>query len=418
MLEEFRNIPSKVPLEQFDISAFSKEKIRDLFRLGKLPTADAMMEEIILRAVKEGATDLHIEPCENELRVRVGLDGVMKKIVSLPRDISDNLANVAKTRGNLNAFEKKKPQEGRFSFIVAGHQFDVRISTVPVMAGERITLRFFQKENKVSRIEDLGFSPDNIVKARKLFNHPSGLLLVTGPSSSGKSTTVYAAVNDLQTPEKNIITVENPIEFKLDFASQVPAGADKTFTFADALKAILHQSPNVIMLGEIRDAETGIAAAEAALTGNLVLSTMVAGDAVGAVYRLLNLGISPFWLASTLIGIIHQQLVRKVCTACREEQQLSEAQQTLFMTVMSEQTKFYRGKGCDKCGGTGYSGRTAIHEVLVMNDEIRDLIYQQSSIMTVKEAARASGFETIFQDALKKVAQGTTSMDEFSRALG
>jgi len=287
-----------------------------------------------------------------------------------------------------------------------------------VMHGERIALRMLEKNTRVARIEELGFATENLARVRKVLRRPTGLFLVTGPSSSGKSTTVYAMVNDIQSTEKNIMTVEDPIEYKLEFASQVQTAADKTFGFADALRAILRQNANVIMVGEIRDAETGIVAAEAALTGNLVLSTMLSGDAIGAVFRLINLGIPAYWLATTLIAVVYQQLIRKICDACKEEYQPTAEENSGFIHMLSGQTKFYRGRGCDKCGKTGYSGRTAVHEILIVNDQIRDLIYQQASMMKLREAARASGFENIFQDTIKKVAAGVTSIDEFYRALG
>jgi len=418
VIEELKNIPSKVSLEQFDLGNFSKEKIRDLFKMGKVPTADAMAEEILLRAVKEGATDLHIEPQEAELRIRLGFEGVMKRLISLPKDIADNLASVFKTRGGLNAFERKKPQEGRFSANIGPLQYDIRISTVPVMYGERVALRILQKNARVAHIEELGFSQENLEKIRKLLKRPSGLFLVSGPSSSGKSTTVYAAVNDIQSPEKNIITVENPIEYKLEFASQVPTSSDKSFTFVDALKAILRQNPNIIMVGEIRDAETGIVAAEAALTGNLVLSTILSSDAVGAIFRLLNLGVQPYWLASTLIGVLYQQLVRTICPACKEQYEEPQEKGGTLVNLLAGQSKFFRGKGCEKCDGTGYFGRTALHEILTIDDQMRDLIYQKASLLQLKEAARSTGFENIFQDGLKKVSAGMTSVAEFNRALG
>ena len=418
MLEELKNVPSKIPIEQFDITAFAKDKIRDLFRTGKLPSADAMVDEIILRAVKEGATDLHFEPAENELRIRLGREGVMKRLVHLPKEIADNLANVVKTKASMNAFEKKKPQEGRFSVTIGALAIDIRVSTVPVMNGERIALRILHKNTTVANIEELGFSSVNLGKFRNLLKRSNGLLLVSGPSSSGKSTTVYAAVKDIQSPEKNVFTVENPIEYKLDLASQVPASGDKSFTFVDALRAILRQNPNIIMLGEIRDAETGIVAAEAALTGNLVLSTLLSSDAIGAIPRLLNLGVPAYWLASTLIGVIHQELVRKICEGCKEQYTPEAHTESALLQMLSAKKIYFRGKGCEKCEGTGYNGRTAIHEVLIVNDQIRDLIYQQASILKLKEAARLSGFEDIFQDAVNKVTTGVTTIQEFERALG
>jgi len=418
MNEVFKNIPSKVNLEQFDVGMFAQDKIRDLFRSGKVPTAEMMVDEILLRAVKAAATDLHFEPTDTELRIRMGSQGFLKKIVSLPKDISENLVSVLKTKGSLNSFEKKKPQEGRFSLTLADHQFDIRISTVPVMFGERVALRILEKNTRIAKLEELGFSSENLEKIRKLLKRPNGLFLVTGPSSSGKSTTIYAAVNDIQSIEKNIITVENPIEYKLNYASQVQTSSDKSFTFVDALRAILRQNPNIIMLGEIRDAETGIVAAEAALTGNLVLSTILSSDAIGVIFRLISLGVSPYWIASTLIGVVYQQLVRKICPACKEEYQESNSIDTSSMNLLSGQTTFFRGKGCEQCEGNGYQGRTAIHEILIINDQIRDLIYQNASILKIKDAARASGFENVFQDAIKKVKAGTTTVTELYRSLG
>ena len=225
-------------------------------------------------------------------------------------------------------------------------------------------------------------------------------------------------MNDIQTIEKNIITVENPIEYKLDYASQVPASADKSFTFVDALRAILRQNPNVIMLGEIRDAETGVVAAEAPLTGNLVLSTILASDAIGAIFRLISLGVPPYWIASTLIGVVYQQLVRKICPSCKEDYQPTETEISAFVNLLSGQEKFSRGKGCDKCDGSGYLGRTAVHEILIINDLIKDLIYQNASILKIKDAARASGFQNIFHDTIAKTKAGITTVSELYRALG
>jgi type II secretory ATPase GspE/PulE/Tfp pilus assembly ATPase PilB-like protein len=418
MNEDLKNIPSKVNLEIFDINNFSKDKIRDLFRSGKVPTAEVMIDEILLRSIKAEATDLHFEPTDNELRIRYGSEGVLKRLVSLPKDIADNLSSVIKTKAGLNAFEKKKPQEGRFSLTLGNHQFDIRVSTIPVMAGERFALRILAKSNRVANLEELGFSAENFERIRKIINKPIGLFLVTGPSNSGKSTTIYASVNDIQSPEKNIITVENPVEYKLDYASQVQPSTDKSFTYVDALRAILRQNPNVIMLGEIRDAETGIVAAEAALYGNLVLSTILSNDAVGAILRLLSLGVPTYWVASSLIGVVHQQLVRKICPDCKEEYKPTDQELARFNASFPEPAKFYHGKGCDQCKGTGYHGRTAIHEILCINDQIRDLIYLNSSMLTIKETARSLGFENIYEDAVKKLRNGITTIQEIQRAFG
>ncbi len=417
MIEELKKIPNKIPLEQFDVATFNRDKIRDLFRSGKMPTADAMVDEILLRAVKSGATELHLEPAENELRIRLGQEGVLRRMLSLPKEISENLGNVLKTKANINAFEKKKPQEGRFSVVYGTYEVDIRVSTLPVLTGERFALRLLHKNVSIPKLENLGFSPENLERMTNLLKRSSGLLLVTGSSGSGKSTIVYSAVNHLQGPDKNIITVENPIEDRLDFAAQVAISSDKTFTSGDALKAILRQSPNVIMVGEIRDAETGIVAAEAALTGNLVLSSMLSSDAIGAILRLLNLGIPSYWLSSTLIGIVHQQLLRRICDSCKEEYEPTEQENAALFSVISGKNKFFRGKGCDKCERTGYSGRTAIHEILMITDHMRDLIYEQASLLRIREAARLAGFDNILVDAVKKVTSGLTSISEFVRVL-
>ena len=418
MTDELKNIPSKIPLEQFDTGVLAKEKIREMFRAGKLPTPEALVDEIILRCVKEGANDIHFEPTDAELRIRFGHEGILKRLVSLPKEIADNLASVLKTKASVNAFEKKKVQEGRFSVNYGTHQFDIRVSTIPIMTGERIALRILHKTARIAQIQELGFSKENLEKFRRLLHHPTGLFLIAGPSGSGKSTTLYAAVNEIQSPEKNIITVEDPIEYRLEFASQVQTTSDKSLTFADALRSILRQDPNIIMLGEIRDAETCVVAAEAALTGNLVLSTMLSGDAIGVVPRLLNLGISPYWLAATLVGVVYQQLMRKICESCKEEYSPSAEEQNILAGLANGVTKLYKGKGCPVCKNTGYIGQVAIHEILIVEDQLRDLIYQQATLLKMKEAAIAAGFINIRADAVQKVVSGISTISEFTRALG
>jgi type IV pilus assembly protein PilB len=417
-IEELKNIPSKVNLDQFDISAFSKDKIRDLFRAGKVPTAEAMIDEIILRAAKYGATEIHFEPTDTALHVRLGFEGTLKKMVHLQKELAENLANVLKTKGGMNAFEKKKPQEGRFTVSFGTNQFDIRVSTVPSVTGECIALRLMHKGISIASLLELGFTQENLEKFNHLLRNPSGLILIAGSSGSGKSTTAYAAINEIQSPEKKIFTIEDPVEYRLNFSTQVQVASDKSFTLIDALRSVVRQNPNIIMLGEIRDAEAALAAAEAACTGHLILSTILSGDAVGTIYRLLNLGIAAYWVGSSLTGVVYQKLIRKICDACKEEYQPTESENSALVHLLSKQTTFFRGKGCEACEGTGYRGRTAIHEIFVVNDEIRDLIYQQASILKLKETARLSGFENIFQDAIKKVATGVTSVAEFARALG
>ena len=409
----------RVPLEQIDVRNLSKEKIRELFRSGRLPTAELIVEEVFVRSTKSGSTDIHFEPVEGELRIRLGHEGVLKRLVSLPPDMTENVMSVLKTRGGLNQFEKKKPQEGRFSASYHGEQYDFRLSIIPVLNGERAEIRLLHKTQRIARLEELGFSPKSYEAILHLIKQPKGLLLVTGPAGSGKTTTVYAATNAIETPEKCIITVEDPVEYRLQYASQVQLPADKSFNFAEALRAILRQNPNVILIGEIRDAETGIVASEAALTGNLVLSTMLSTDALGAIHRLLNLGIHPFWLASTMVGVIYQQLIRKICPDCKEEYPASEEEINLIAPYLQAPPQYFsRGKGCQSCGNSGYKGRTAIGEIVSVSLELRDLIIQQASLIQMREEAKRHGFQGIRVDAAEKVALGLTTIAEFIRVLG
>jgi type II secretory ATPase GspE/PulE/Tfp pilus assembly ATPase PilB-like protein len=410
----------RVALEHIDVGTLSKDKIRDLFRAGRLPTSESIVEEVFQRATKIGATDIHFEPIEGQLRIRLGHEGILRRLVSLPPDMTDSILSVLKTRATLNQFEKKKPQEGRFSATYQGEAYDFRVSLIPVLSGERAEVRLLRKTQKITRLEDLGFSRHALEQILAILQAPKGLILFTGPGGSGKTTAAYAAANAVETPEKCVITVEDPVEYRLPFASQVQLPADRSFNFADALRAILRQNPNVILIGEIRDAETGVVAAEAALTGNLVLSTMLSTDAIGVIPRLLNLGIQPFWLASTLSGVVYQQLIRKICPDCKREATPAEEELAQVSPYLQQGTNhfFCEGKGCQKCGGTGYQGRTVISEIISISMQFRDLILQGASIMKMRQEASDCGFQSIRADAAQKVAMGLTSASEFVRVLG
>lgn len=414
-----QQVVSKIALEQLDVQTLSKEKIRELFRIGRLPTADQIVEEIIVRAVQSGANDIHFEPIEGEMQIRLGHEGTLKRLVSLPPDMCDPIISVLKTRATLNQFEKKKPQEGRYSAVYGGEPYDFRVNIIPVLTGERCLVRLLHKSTSISRIDELGFSSENLERLKLLLRNPRGLFLVTGPSGSGKSTTVYATVNYVHTPEKSIITVEDPVEYRLPFASQVNLPADKSFNFIDALRAILRQNPNIIMIGEIRDAETGIVAAEAALTGNLVLSTMLADDAIGAIHRLFNLGVPAYWLASTVVGIVYQLLIRKICPQCSEEYKLTSDELMMVGAPMeSSDLNLFRGRGCTHCQGSGYKGRVAICEIVTISPTLRDMIFRKESILKMREEASHYGFQAIRQDAVRKALTGVTTLQEVIRVLG
>ncbi|MDE3057509.1 MAG: type II/IV secretion system protein [Bacteroidota bacterium] len=416
---EIRALPNKLNLDSLDVQRGGRERYQELLRANKLPSADALIEEFILRGVKDNVSDIHLEPADNELRVRFNHDGVMERLVSLPKEYQESITNVIKTRAGMNSFERKKPQDGRFSQMFANYSYDFRVSNIPTIFGERITVRILKKSARVVNIHELGFDPDNLMKLRYLLRRPRGLVVVAGPAGSGKSTTLYASVNELRAGQKNVLTVENPVEYRLQFASQVQVDAEQKLDFAGALRAILRQNPDVILVGEIRDAETGNVAAEAALTGNLVLTTMLSSDALSTIPRLISLGIPPYSLAPTLTGVIYQQLVRKICAHCKEEYLPSRRiLAALGLEQLDGSLTLFRGKGCEVCGGDGYLGRTAIHEVLVIDEEVRDLIYQQASPVRLREVAKVKGFEAIRFDAAKKLAAGIISGEEFLRVLG
>lgn len=416
--EEMKTITSKYNLSNFDMQLIGKEKLLDAQRTGKIPPMDVLVDEIIIHAIKEDAHDIHFEPAENIMRIRIDKDGILKRLISFPREFVENIGNVLKTKAGLNAFEKKKPQEGGYTATFGSQIVNLRVSTVPTIHGERIAVRLFVKLSTVKPLDDIGFSERNLRKFLYLINKPTGLIIVSGPAASGKSTTIYAAVNELNTPEKNIMTVEDPIEYKLDSISQVNPSIDKSLDFANALRAILRQRPNIILVGEIRDAETGSIAAEAAITGNLVLSTILSSDAIGTIPRLINLGVPPHFLAPTLSGVVYQQLVRMVCDNCRETYKPSIEEVSRLGITRNNGLLFHRGKGCNVCGGNGYIGRTTIHEILIVDDLLKDLIYLNAPILKLREAAVSSGFKSIRYSAIRSVLAGCTTSSEIFRVLG
>lgn len=408
----------RIPLEQLDVKVLSREKIRDLFRMGKLPSMDQIVEEILRRALEVSASDIHIEPIENELQIRFNHEGVLKRLVSLPPDMGENILSILKTRATLNQFEKKKPQEGRFSTSFNNEQFDFRLNIVPVMAGERALVRVLRKSGSVGSLDDLGFEHSTVERLKMILRSPRGLFLVSGPASSGKSLTLYTVVNRIQTPEKCIVSVEDPVEFRLPFASQIHLPPDKSFTYGEAMKALLRQNPDVIMLGEIRDVDTGVVAAEAAVSGVLVMGTILAEDAIGAIERLIHLGVPSYLVASTMIGSVYQLLVRRVCQQCKEEY-VPEAGELQYLGLKPQgEVRFVRGKGCPACGNTGYRGRIAIGELVSVTPELREMIATQASTHQLRMEAAKHGYAPVRADAVKKVQAGITSSMEVMRVLG
>jgi general secretion pathway protein E len=377
-----------------------------------------LVNSLLFRAVKEKASDIHVEPFEKEVIVRFRIDGILYDIFRTPKRFHQSIASRIKVMGDLDIAEKRMPQDGRIHIKIAGKDVDIRLSTVPTSFGERCVLRILDKSSTIIELPSLGFSGKNLSIINNLINKKHGIFLVTGPTGSGKSTSLYACLSQIKSIERNIITVEDPVEYQLEGVGQIQVNPKINLTFASGLRAILRQDPDVIMVGEIRDQETAEIAIDAALTGHLVLSTLHTNDAPGSTTRLIDMGIEPFLVSSSLLGVIGQRLVRKVCENCREQTQLSnlEISELGITHEMARKYPTYKSRGCDKCPNTGYKGRTVISELLTITDSIRALILANADSNTIKKTAIKEGMLTIRQNAVAKVLQGITTIDELIRA--
>lgn len=371
---------------------------------------------IIFKASSERASDVHIEPYEDKLNVRFRVDGVLHDVASEDKSFQAAIISRIKIMAGLNIAEKRLPQDGRIGLKIAGNEVDIRVSTVPTQFGERIVMRLLDKSGAVLDIDQLGISSQTLQPLKKLIQKPNGIILVTGPTGSGKTTTLYACLTNINKPDLNILTVEDPIEYQLDGVGQMQVNPKIDFTFASGLRAILRQDPDVVMVGEIRDAETAEIAIQASLTGHLVLSTLHTNDSAGAVTRLIDMGVEPFLVSSSLIAVLAQRLVRRLCPDCRAPYEISDEELRevgVDPQYVSKRTAFRPGKTeCKSCQSTGYSGRLGIHELLVIDDEVRNLILQRTDSNTIKNSAIRRGFETLRMDGVRKVLQGITSVEE------
>jgi type IV pilus assembly protein PilB len=415
-LDKLGRIGSALDLSKYDVrNRPAAPSVRGM-ELEIEASMSKLVDELLLRAAKSGSSDIHIEPGEEELMVRFRVDGVLQRIVSLPMSYHQGLIAVIKARAGMDMFERTVPLDGRISLTFADRVFDVRISTLPLLYGEKMVLRLLSKTSMILSLDNLGFSRENVEKFRLLLKHPNGIVLVTGPTGSGKTTTLYAGLNELKNIGRNITTVENPVEYKLELVNQVQVVPERGLTFAAALRAILRQDPNVVLIGEIRDSETGTIATEAALTGHLVLSTMHTNDAIGAIPRMINLGVESFWVSATVIGVLAQRLVRRLCSRCSEEYEPDTATlEAAGLLNLPAGTTLFRAKGCSSCNGVGYKGRLAIHEVLVVVDEMRDLITGEVTTSKLRAVAAETGFRDMHYDGIMKALAGITSLEEVQR---
>jgi type IV pilus assembly protein PilB len=415
-IDRIQSLKSSVALEKYDIRNL-KGKEGPFSADGKIDATMAkLMDEIMLRAAKAGASDIHIEPSDAELMVRFRVDGVLQRVVSFPFSYHAGIVSVIKSKAKMDIFEHAIPQDGRLELTFADRVFDVRVSSLPLLKGEKVVMRLLGKSAMMIDLENLGFSPRNLSLFRTLLKLPNGVVLVTGPTGSGKTTTLYSALNEKKNITTNITTVENPVEYTLPLINQVQVASERGLTFASALRAILRQDPDVILIGEIRDAETGMIATEAALTGHLVLSTLHTNDAIGAISRMVNLGIASFWVSASVIGVVSQRLVRKICVRCKQEYVPDdEALLMLGLSGVPPGTTLFRGKGCAFCSGTGYKGRIAIHEVFIITEEMRDIIVGEVTTSKLRQLAIENNFRDMFYDGIQKSLAGITSVEEVQR---
>ena len=371
---------------------------------------------IIFKASSERASDVHIEPYEDKLKVRFRVDGVLYDVASEEKAFQAAIISRVKIMAGLNIAEKRLPQDGRIGLKIAGKDVDIRVSTVPTQFGERIVMRLLDKTGAVLDIQQLGVEKRNLDGLVKLLNKPNGIILVTGPTGSGKTTTLYACLTFINKPDLNILTVEDPIEYQLDGIGQMQVNPKIDFTFASGLRAILRQDPDVVMVGEIRDTETAEIAIQASLTGHLVLSTLHTNDSAGAVSRLLDMGVEPFLVSSSLLAVLAQRLVRRLCPHCRVPYEISDEELrelSLNPAEITERRAYRPGNGtCPHCQGSGYSGRLGIHELLLIDDELRGQILQRMDSNSIKNSAVKRGFATLRADGGRKVLAGLTSVEE------
>jgi general secretion pathway protein E len=413
-----RNIVDSIEDESFDENIDLDGPIDILDATADEAPVIRFVNSVMFRAVKERASDIHIEPYERETVYRFRINGVMTEILRQPKKTHAAVSSRIKVMAKLDIAEKRLPQDGRIKIKIAGKDIDIRLSTIPIQAGERIVMRILEKNNQVLRLESLGFRGKVLEGLQDLGARKHGVLYVTGPTGHGKTTTLMAILDRINSPDKMIITVEDPVEYEVQGISQIQVNHKIDLSFAIALRSILRQNPDVVMVGETRDKETAEIAINASLTGHFVLSTLHTNDSSSAPTRLIDMGVQPFLISSSLIGVLAQRLVRTLCNSCKLKTNLSDFEKVVLdVEELPETATVFKPVGCPKCHGTGYTGRTVVSELLIVNDEIRALIIQKVDAATIKKAAVRAGMRTLRGDALDKIFEGITSVDEILRAI-
>ncbi len=378
-----------------------------------------LADMILQQAIKDKASDIHLEPREEDLRVRYRVDGILQDVMVVPNRLRSDVVSRIKIMSSLDITERRRPQDGRIQMVLDGVEVDMRVSTLPTVYGEKIVARVLNKTQGVIAIENFGFASESTEMIYRMLRQSQGLILVTGPTGSGKTTTLYGFLSEINKPEQNIITVEDPVEYRLPGISQVQVNTKVDLTFATGLRTVLRQDPDIIMVGEIRDRDTAEIAVRSALTGHLVLSTLHTNSAVASINRLLDMKVESYLISSTVIGIIAQRLVRKICTNCKEEVPLTDPLTIRFIKNLGLPVPetIYKGKGCPLCGDTGYKGRVAIEEVLTLNKELRNAIDNHVSEGELLKIALRSGLITLQKNAIAKLTAGITTSDEIIRTV-
>ena len=374
---------------------------------------DAMVQE----AVRRSASDIHVESTPDGARVRYRIDGVLSDQQLIEKALMHQIISRLKILANINIAEKRVPQDGKFAATIDGNSVDLRVSTFPSINGEKVVIRILDRSKNMIKLDSLGFSENMLSDFKQLVHRPSGFFLVTGPTGSGKTTTLYAALSSLNSPEKNIITLEDPVEYNVCGITQGQIHPDAGFTFGKGIRAVLRQDPDVAMVGEIRDKETAQTAIEAALTGHSVFSTLHTNDAPGALMRLMDMGIEPFLINAALSGVLAQRLARKICENCKEQHTPTDQEQKLLQRFGATSEKLYSGKGCDACFGLGYKGRVGIFELLHMTSDLRSLVVHRPVFDDIRAQAHKNGMQTLVHDGLQKVQSGTISLQELARVV-
>ncbi len=406
--------------EQADVTLIEEaiEDIGDVEEIAGQSPVIRLVNYVIYNAVKEGASDIHIEAAERCLRVRFRVDGRLYKALEVPQHLLNAVTSRIKIMAGMDISERRLPQDGRINVLLEGRKIDMRVSTFPTQRGEKTVIRVLDTKSVSLKLEDLGFAEDILTTFRYNIHAPNGIILVTGPTGSGKSTTLYGALNEISSMENNVCTVEDPIEYHLPLINQFQVQEKIGLTFSKALRTLLRQDPDVIMVGEVRDEETARTAIQAALTGHLVFSTLHTNDACSAITRLINMGVESYLIGASLNMVLAQRLVRRVCAKCRQTYEPPRTIRKALERMGYEADVFYKGVGCRSCRNTGFRGRLGVHELLVLNDEMRDAIVANPNVTQLRRLALSAGMITLRQDGFRKVHEGLTTIEEVLHIAG